>query len=252
MHFGRLYDENVADSYDEDILGLLTGVRSLAVIQIVTSGVRQNPTILDLGVGTGETLRALTPHFSGARMIGIDLSARMIEIAQQKLTFEAHVDDACNASLHVASSTVDLALAHFLTSFVDRPTLFGVARAALKPGALFSVVSTPHAAFAKVRAIAGSVLGPDAVAAAAPAPTEAQLAAEVTAAGFEILATDVFRAPVEFTGFDQTIDWGMKSGFFAQSISAIGLERLRPIANLPGLFPASDEYVGVAMLARAA
>jgi SAM-dependent methyltransferase len=251
MHFGRLYDERVADSYDEDTLGLLAGVRSLAVGQILTTGVVDNPTVLDLGVGTGETLRVLAPHLAGAHMIGIDLSARMIEIAHQKLEFEAHIDDACNAAAHVAAATVDLALAHFLTSFVDRPKLYAAARSTLKPGALFSVVSTPHAAFGKFRTIAGTVLGADTVAAAAPAPTEAELAAEVTAAGFDILATDTFRSTIEFAGFDEVVDWGMKSGFLAQSISAIGLDRLRPFASMPGLFPLSDEYVGVALLARA-
>jgi predicted TPR repeat methyltransferase len=251
MHFGRLYDEQIADSYDEDVLGLLIGVRMLAIHQITATGVTNHPTILDLGVGTGETLRALAPQFTGARMIGIDLSARMIEIAQGKVAFEAHVDDACNAAAHVGPETVDLALAHFLTSFVDRPTLFRAARGTLKRGALFSIVSTPQAAFAKVRALAGTVIGPEAIAAVAPAPTEEQLAAEVRDAGFEIVATDVFRSTVEFLSFEHAVDWGMKSGFFAQTISAVGLERLQPIANLPGIFPASDEYVGVAMLARA-
>jgi SAM-dependent methyltransferase len=251
MHFGRLYDERVADSYDEDALGLLTGVRSLAIGQILAAGVARHPTILDLGVGTGESLRRLAPHLTGARMIGIDLSARMIEIAQQKLTFEAHVDDACNAAAHVDAATVDLALAHFLTSFVDRPQLFRAARATLKPGALFSIVSTPFAAFEKVRSIAGQVVGDDAVTAGAPAPTEQQLADDVNGAAFDILAVDVFRTQVEFVGFDQAIDWGMKSGFFAQSIAAIGLDRLRPLAEMPGLFPITDEYIGVALLARA-
>jgi predicted TPR repeat methyltransferase len=251
MHYGRLYDEQVADSYDEDALGLLSGVRSLALGQIFRNGVPRGPTILDLGVGTGATLHALAPHYPAARMIGIDLSARMIEIAQRKLAFQAYVADACDADAHVADASVDLCLAHFLTSFVDRPRLFGVARGTLKTGALFSVVSTPHAAFGKLRRLVGTVLGDATVNAAAPAPTEEQLAAEVSAAGFDILATDMFRSSVKFRAFDEAVEWGMKSGFLAQSIEAIGLDRLRFLAKLPGVFPISDEYVGVALLARA-
>ena len=64
-------------------------------------------------------------------MIGIDLSARMIEAAQRKLPLEAHVDDACNAEKHVPAASVDLTLAHFLTTFVDRPRLFRTAAATL-------------------------------------------------------------------------------------------------------------------------
>jgi len=251
MHFGRLYDEQVADSYDEDALGLLTGVRALALGQILRTGAAGAPAILDLGVGTGTTLHALAPHYPGAQMIGIDLSPRMIEIAKRKLAFEAHVADACHAQAHVAGESIDLCLAHFLTSFVERPRLFRVARGTLKPGGLFSVVSTPHAAFGKLRKLVGTVFGDAAVNSAAPAPSEEQLDAEVREAGFEIIATEVFRSPVKFRGFDEAVDWGMKSGFLAQSIEAIGLDRLRPFAKIPGIFPIHDEYVGVALLARA-
>ncbi len=251
MHYGRLYDEQVADNYDRDALGLLRGVRDLGVGQILGAGRISDAVILDLGVGTGETLRALAPHAQGARMIGIDLSARMIDVARTKVTLEAHVDDACNAAAHVAAGTIDLTLAHFLTSFVDRDRLFTVARGTLKPGGLFSIVSTTHAAFGRIRKIVGGVLGTDVVNAAAPAPTEEQLAGEVRAAGFEIVATDAFRKPVKFTGFDEAVDWGLHSGFFTQSIDAIGLDKIRPFARIPGIFPIRDEYVGMAILARA-
>lgn len=251
MHYGRLYDEQVADSYDRDELGLLRGVRDLGVGQILAAGLANDAAILDLGVGTGETLRALAPHVQTARMLGIDLSARMIEVARGKVALEAHVDDACNAGAHVPPGTIDLTLAHFLTSFVDRNRLFAVARATLKPNGLFSVVSTTHAAFGKMRKIAGGVLGADVVNAAAPAPTEGQLADEIRAAGFDIVASETFTKPVKFTGFDQAVDWGMHSGFFTQSIDAIGLDKLRPFAKIPGIFPIRDEYVGMAVLARA-
>lgn len=251
MHYGQLYDERVADTYDEDSLGLLSGTRSLAINQILQANPASHSAILDLGVGTGETLRALAPSFAEARMIGIDLSERMIEIAQRKISFEAHVDDACNAGAHVAAGSIDLTLAHFLTSFVHRPTLFAAARQTLKTGGLFSVVSTPHAAFGKLRKLAGALLGDAAIDAAAPAPTAEQLESEVAGAGFEILAFETFRKQLKFRTFDEAADWGIKSGFLAQSIEAVGLDRVRPLARIPGVFPISDEYVGIALLARA-
>ena len=251
MHYGQLYDEQVAASYDDDALGLLSGVRSIGVAQILEAGVPADAVMLDLGVGTGESLRALARSTATPRMIGIDLSSRMIEIAQRKLSFEAHIDDACNVGAHVAEGSVDIALAHFITSFVDRPRLFGAARATLKPGGLFSVVSTPRAAFANIRRIVGALLGDDVVSAAAPAPTLDELTAEVDGASFEILAADTFRCPVEFRSFDEAVTWGMKSGFFTQAIDAIGLDRIRQFADMPGVFPLVDEYLGVAVLARA-
>ena len=52
MDYGKLYDEHVATTYDEDALGLLSGVRSLAMAQIGASDLPNAPTILDLGVAT--------------------------------------------------------------------------------------------------------------------------------------------------------------------------------------------------------
>jgi len=251
MHYGQLYDEQVAASYDDDALGLLAGVRSIGVAQILEAGVPADAVMLDLGVGTGESLRALAHSAAPARMIGIDLSPRMIEIAQRKVSFEAHIDDACNAEAHVAPGSVDISLAHFITSFVDRPRLFGAARATLKPGGLFSVLSTPYAAFANIRRIVRALLGDEVVNAAAPAPTLDELTADLHGAGFAVLSADTFRCPVEFRSFDEAVTWGMKSGFFTQAIDAIGLDRIRQFADMPGVFPLADEYLGVAVLARA-
>jgi len=47
------------------------------------------------------------------------------------------------------------------------------------------------------------------------------------------------------------VTWGMKSGFFTQAIDAIGLDRIRQFADMPDVFPLADEYLGVAVLARA-
>lgn len=250
MDYGKLYDVHVADTYDEDALGLLTGARALALAQIARSGLPDAATILDLGVGTGATLVALDAMQPGARMIGVDLSARMIDAARAKLAFEAHVDDACNADVHVAPNSVDLVVAHFLTTFVDRRRLFGVAAGVLRPGGRMSVVSTPSDAFHQVRSIVGRFLGDATAQAASPTPDSADvLAGELRAAGFEIEGVDTFRRPIRFETFDDCVSWGLQSGFFAHAIAAIGLDRIQAFAGVPGIFPLEDEYVGVAILA---
>jgi SAM-dependent methyltransferase len=256
MNYGHLYDQQVADTYDVDALGLLSGARNLAIAQISATDLPADAALLDLGVGTGETLRALAPRFPRARAIGIDLSARMIDVARRKLDFEAHVDDACNAGEHVKDGTVDLVLAHFLTTFVDRARLFHVASAALRPGGLFSVVSSPSEAFRATREKIGYLFADEAaLRAASPSPETAEvLADELRAAGFEIVALERFRRRIVFETFAEGLDFGLKSGFFAHAIAGLGLDgaQIAAVADVPGLFPLEDEYHAVAILARPA
>jgi predicted TPR repeat methyltransferase len=252
MDYGKLYDEQVVDTYDQDALGLLSGVRSLAIAQAIASDLPPAATILDLGVGTGQTLIALRDRFPQGRMLGIDLSARMIAAAQRKLTFEAHVDDACNAGRHVAPGSVDLVLAHFLTTFVNRPRLFLAAAGTIKSTGLFSVVSTTSEAFGRVRANLDRLLGHAGIAASiSPTPETADsLSAELRAAGFEIVKEETFRKAIVFTSFEETLKWGLQSGFFAHAVEALGTDRIGALAGLTrGIFPFHDEYVGVAILA---
>lgn len=252
MDYGKLYDDHVADTYDEDALGLLSGVRSLAIAQAITSSLPATATILDLGVGTGQTLIALKDRFAQGKMIGIDLSARMISAAQRKLAFEAHVDDACNAGQHVPAGTVDLALAHFLTTFVNRPRLFRATAGTLKPKGLFSVVSTTSEAFRGVRAGVDMLLGAaGTMDKLSPAPeTGDTLSAELRDAGFEIIKVETFRRAIVFQNFEETLKWGLQSGFFAHVVEALGVEKVSALAGLTqGMFPFHDEYVGVAILA---
>lgn len=252
MNYGKLYDDHVASTYDEDTLGLLTGARSLAIAQALASNLPSNATLLDLGVGTGETLFALKERFSKGKMIGIDLSAKMLAEAKRKLSLEAHVDDACNAAHHVPHGSVDLVLAHFITTFVPRPKLFRAAAVTLKPAGLFSVVSTTAQAFRGVCASVDHLLDQAGITAQiSPAPESAEtLTAELHSAGFTVLQTETFRREVVFPSFDETVKWGLQSGFFAHTIEALGEEQIGALAErTQGMFPFHDEYVGVAILA---
>lgn len=252
MDYGKLYDDHVADTYDQDALGLLAGARNLALAQIKGTTLPADVTIVDLGAGTGLTLAALADRFPQSRMVAIDLSARMLEIARQRLKIEAHVDDVCNIGHHLQPDTVDLALAHFLTTFVDRPKLFRATAATLRPDGLLSVVSTTGEAFRGVRANVDRLLGQGGLTKQlSPAPeTGEALAAELRAAGFDIVTQETFRKPVVFENFDEGLRWGKESGFFAHVIESLGSIKLKLLSILTrGMFPFHDEYVGVAILA---
>jgi len=253
MDYGKLYDEHVADTYDADALGLLTGVRNLALAEIKATTLPPDATIVDLGAGTGLTLAALVDRFPQGRMVAIDLSARMLEVAQKRLKLEAHVDDVHNIGNHVAPASVDLALAHFLTTFVDRPKLFRATAATLRPDGLLSVVSTTREAFRGVRTNVDRLLGQGGLMGElSPGPeTGDTLAAELRAAGFEIVAQETFRKPVVFQSFKEGLKWGKESGFFAHVVESLGPIKVALLSVLTlGMFPFHDEYIGVAILAR--
>ncbi len=54
---------------------------------------RLNPTVLDLGCGTGEHAFALSKH--GVKVHGIDLSEHMIAMAKERLSSTPHLENTC-------------------------------------------------------------------------------------------------------------------------------------------------------------
>jgi SAM-dependent methyltransferase len=110
--------------------------------------------VLDLGCGEGYCSRMLSQR--GARVVGLDLSERMIALAREAESAEPlgiryDVADAVSADLGEAS--VDLVVAVFLFNYLGveqmRKTMANVHRM-LKPGGHF-VFAVPHPAFAFMR-----------------------------------------------------------------------------------------------------
>jgi ubiquinone/menaquinone biosynthesis C-methylase UbiE len=254
MNYGTLYDEQVAETYDKDEYGLLRGVRSLAISQILEFRLPQASTVLDLGAGTGESLAALRDHLPRGRFIGVDLSAKMLEIATRKIALETHVADACDAGAHIPAGSADLVIAHFLTSFVDRRRLFDVARRALRPEGVLSVASTTREAMVGLRTAVESLLGDQAlIDAAVPSPSSGdEMADELRQCGFTVSAVQRFSKRLAWKSFDECLEWGLTSGFLTQAVDVIGAERVNDLrAAAGGFFPLEDEYVGVAISAVA-
>jgi tRNA (cmo5U34)-methyltransferase len=96
--------------------------------------------ILDLGTGTGETLARVLPLHPFARVVGVDESAGMLEVARDRLA-------AYDLSLHVADlrdplppgpfSLVVSALAVHHLAGPDKAALFRGVAAVLSPGGRF-------------------------------------------------------------------------------------------------------------------
>ena len=92
----RLADFFDRAAADEDKMGWLRASYHRRLRQLIARLVDPGCSVLELGCGTGSLLRALRP----SRGVGIDITARMVELAREKHPeFEFHVGDAEDLSL---------------------------------------------------------------------------------------------------------------------------------------------------------
>lgn len=110
--------------------------------------------VLDAGCGTGYLSRKLRER--GARVIGIDFSERMIEIARAKAPRIDFRVGSCTDLEGVGDGSIDIVIANYL--LMDIPDLNATMRAfnrVLKPGGVAVAVFT-HPCFPQGRATASS------------------------------------------------------------------------------------------------
>jgi len=253
MNIGKLYDDYIAQHYDANPFGILSGGREAAAAQIAQTAPRLGAVgqILDLALGTGESLLAIQPLFPLAKLSGVDVAARMLELARQKFDVEAIHDDALNARAHFADGSRDLVLAHFVTTYVDPEALFRTAAALLRPGGHFSLVSGTMESFAALQAVALKIIPPEELQRVSPAPASKQAVEDLLdRAGFDLVAEEVFRRDVAFESFEDFHRFGLNSGFFTHVFDGLGEETVSTMASLPGIFPLKDQYQAAVLLAR--
>lgn len=95
--------------------------------------------ILDLGCGTGELTRLLASKVSGGKVVGIDLTPEMIEIARQTLPpgYEDVVEFSLGAGedLDLQSNSFELATSAFtLRNVGDLPSVISEMKRVVRPG----------------------------------------------------------------------------------------------------------------------
>ena len=98
----RQYDEVIAPHYDRDPQSVLGDSLGRAMAQLRSHVLHEASSapleVLDVGLGTGRFLEMLRPAARGGlRPCGLDLSARMVAAARQRVPgLEVAVDDAAN------------------------------------------------------------------------------------------------------------------------------------------------------------
>lgn len=137
-------DEEVYSYYDEDQHQVLEKARALAMNQIIKAMPETTiGTVVDLGCGTGNMFQELLRQKSCQKLYGIDLSAEMLAIAQQKITGLTTIcDSAIHVKLHFSEPVADLLLMHFLFSYLDCDALIKEASDVIKSNGILSICTT--------------------------------------------------------------------------------------------------------------
>jgi ubiquinone/menaquinone biosynthesis C-methylase UbiE len=252
-----LYDNHVADTYDLDLFGLLAGGRTLATKQLRQTltnpeAFPDNGRVVDLALGTGASLAELADFLSGAELIGIDISPKMLEIANRKYPgIRTILDDAANIDLHFTNNSVDLALMHFLTTYINTDKVVASVAKSLKPGAYLSIASTTYESFRRIYSAASTVLPPEIIQSLNPAPVDGNsLTKLLENAGLEVIAIDRFEKEISFATLPDLFQWGMQSGFFTHILSKLTPDTLSAFQPMSALFPLTDRYCSSILLAR--
>ncbi len=142
----RTYDESSApqQAWASDVLARLEGIA-------------QDATVLDVGCGTGRVTEALAALVPRGRVLALDASADMVELARRRLGDRAHVW--CQNVLDLeldepVDAIVSTATLHWVT---DHDRLWPRLARALRPGAALEVQCGGKGNIARVREVIDAV-----------------------------------------------------------------------------------------------
>ena len=261
MDITAIYDQLVADHFDEDLFEIYGDARTEAWEQIRSQGRKGSLDILDLGMGTGEWLLKLQDLFPEANCNGVELSRKMMDVATKKFAATGHRvhvihEDANHFGRHIAPAAMDLITIHFVLNYVDRPTVFTEAQRCLKPGGLFSVASSTHNCFETLHQIATQFLPAEEIKAQFLIPEDLdEIERDMAKVGLKIAAKKLFRKKVVFQDFDHFYHFAMHSGWLADPVflKHMSQEKL-PVYREFGksLFPLEDHFEAAIVLGEKA
>ncbi len=237
---------------DDDDRGLLRGGRALAVRQLalhlkdLPDGARE-AVVVDVGVGVGVSLVELAAQLvllpNRVIVYGIDTAAASLGLARWNVPVLRPIhDDAARIGRLFPAGSVDLALLHFVTPFVDARQVIADVASTLRPGGLLSLVSTTGASFSAIKALAPTVIAAEQVRGADAITTSAaDLRDLLLEPGLDVIAEDTAQQALRFASVDELSRWGQQSGFF---------RHLRASSSSNNRFPLDDHFQATALLAR--
>lgn len=146
MKIGEIFDR-WADDYETAIRKKIPQYNELQKVffNLLYFPKNEKVDVLDLGLGSGENARTVLQRYSNARLVGIDVSARMIQRARLKLAdFASRVnliqsDFRTLPLLHTFNFVYSILAVHHLPA-KDKQAFFNRIWSMLEPGGYFLLV----------------------------------------------------------------------------------------------------------------
>lgn len=263
----RQYDEVIAPHYDLDPQSVIGRAFDIALRQIrrhqhYDAEVPLNA--IDLGIGTGNFLKRLRAHLPQLQPFGIDVSARMIDLARNRLPdLLAAVDDAAHLDRHFTDESFGLVCTHFLTGFVPLGVLAPKIRQRMPEGGLWSFIGGTRAGFPVLRRTAhrwpvrwlvgqGSLRVDEVVCNPADG---AEVVRTLESNGFVVRACETFAPRLRFANIAEFLAFAYYGGWLTPFIEAMQLHKAGALTRtlLNSLvFPVQDHHSIEVVLAEKA
>ena len=246
-----MYNTTIASNYDCDRFKLLADSYQTVIKQIQNKIAEDTiKTILDLALGTGTVLLELKKIFPQARLSGIDISEKMIAIAQKKMEIDTFHDDAKNIGKYISPNSIDLILVHFLLAYIEPKIIIEETAKLLKPGSFCSIATSTYQSFPILQRLASQFLTPEELNIAQVPQNPDALISLLNSFNFKIIETNILKKKVKFVNLHEAYTWGMNSGWLTQYLMFLSSEKTDIISARKDIFPLKDEFQATIILAQ--
>jgi SAM-dependent methyltransferase len=257
MDIKKENDIAIADVIERDPFELFRGSRETAAAQIERNIPRDLiPWILNVECGTGDTIVRLAQIWPKAFFNGLDISSMHLKICRDKLIRRGITATLKTGDIHhlgelARPEIFDLLVLHYVWGCCGVKSLLTGIKDIVRKGGYVSIVTATYTAFVKLQKLSASFIPPERLRSLRAIPPNPEAAIEdVRASGLEILEQNLFEQECTFKNFDELYDFGMNSDWLSSYFEAMSDEQLEAARKMTHLFPITDLFKAVVILAR--